>query len=677
MYTIEVPLSFSLPPSPSSPPLPRPKPVYERMCMCQLFVRNTRTDQTSSPHYLLCSYRRCEKEALNSNVPDDNSLFWTQLDAESAHVLRAQAGHDIRKLPSYLQNTMDVVKLVNRQMYDDVEQSQRIVITGSAGSGKSAAMALWVYCKVQSHLFEEFDSKKAIQKLAAATKVIAAHKGFTKSGKGFMTGLLTRQDASQNLDQSITSTDVPIQVQECSSHHLSFRWYKSPSGKRVVVVHLHGRAHHRIPLGFDLTRALVMSLYVGFDRLVSDEQLMDDRLADTLNQRLLDFPPEQWVLYFVLDGLDRLGSQPIEAWLPRTRQQNVHWLVATSDGKQSAALQTSHYGFRETPVPEMSAEQRRELVEAVLSRNGTPHNADIIAALQRSPLASHPEFLSCAVDALRSCTKLGQCATMVDALVACEGIEAFYEVILRKWVSSLEGAQLFMSLLCLSETGLYEYELMHLLECPTKLGPHAFIAVRNALQEVIYSCCGVRKVFNTKMSATFKKKILDKESRQQALRKMECYFGTLPSCKRKLDEYAFVLEKLNDWNAMYHYVTDINTFHQMYSDPVRKLQFLSYMQALKRTPEAVRHSLRQNFEKHFLLSKRWFSSECYYYELNPQIYKSQRHLFNFQDIVYTVSSFFELHGKHEDCIRDLESSLKAMFGISDLYQIPKCRQKFH
>jgi len=48
---------------------------------------------------------------------------------------------------------------------------------------------------------------------------------------------------------------------------------------------------------------------------------------------------------------------------------------------------------------------------------------------------------------------------------------------------------------------------------------------------------------------------------------------------------------------------------------------------------------------------------------------SQKALFSYQYIAYTVSSFFELHGKHEECIHDLESSLKAMFGIIDLYKI--------
>ena len=167
---------------------------------------------------------------------------------------------------------------------------------------------------------------------------------------------------------------------------------------------------------------------------------------------------------------------------------------------------------------------------------------------------------------------------------------------------------------------------------------------------------------------------MDKELRENALRRMEAYFGALPTCNRKLDEYAFVLEKLNAWDHMYTYVTDITIFHLMYSDPVRKLQFLSYMEALKKTPEAVQESLRKNFESHFRLSKRWFcNGDAYYYELNPMIYVSQKHLFSFQEIVYTVSSFFELHGKHEECIRDLESSLKAMFGISDLYQIPQCK----
>lgn len=36
-----------------------------------------------------------------------------------------------------------------------------------------------------------------------------------------------------------------------------------------------------------------------------------------------------------------------------------------------------------------------------------------------------------------------------------------------------------------------------------------------------------------------------------------------------------------------------------------------------------------------------------------------------------MSSYFELYGQHLDCFRDLEASLKALYGVSDMFSIPK------
>eukprot|EP00961_Rhodomonas_salina_P180446 2435686-Rhodomonas_salina.1 len=116
-----------------------------------------------------------------------------------------------------------------------------------------------------------------------------------------------------------------------------------------------------------------------------------------------------------------------------------------------------------------------------------------------------------------------------------------------------------------------------------------------------------------------------------------------------------------------------------YSDPIRKQQFLHYIATLGKSSEEVQRTLRTKFEHHFNVSHRWFcdafSQLCggpvLYYELNPKIYRTDRDLLYFDDVVYYVSSFFELHGQHEESLRDLEASLKALYGTSDIFQIPR------
>jgi len=97
-----------------------------------------------------------------------------------------------------------------------------------------------------------------------------------------------------------------------------------------------------------------------------------------------------------------------------------------------------------------------------------------------------------------------------------------------------------------------------------KFSTHKLLSVRRMMHQVIYLSCGVQKNSNLKMFATFKKKLLDKEMHVSCLRRMEAYFGKLLTCNRKLDEYAFVLEKIDDWNAMYTYLTHFEILHKLY-----------------------------------------------------------------------------------------------------------------
>ena len=116
---------------------------------------------------------------------------------------------------------------------------------------------------------------------------------------------------------------------------------------------------------------------------------------------------------------------------------------------------------------------------------------------------------------------------------------------------------------------------------------------------------------------------------------------------------------------------------------MRKQRFLLYIGMLGKSPEEVQLTLRTKFEDFFGISRRWFcdsfSQLCggpiMYYELNPQIHTSDEDLLYFDDAVYYVSSFFELHGQHEDCLHDLEASLKALYRTTDIFQIPRLHTK--
>ena len=68
------------------------------------------------------------------------------------------------------------------------------------------------------------------------------------------------------------------------------------------------------------------------------------------------------------------------------------------------------------------------------------------------------------------------------------------------------------------------------------------------------------------MARLFRSKVMAEDDRSSHLNTMKSYFGGMPTCNRKIAEYPFILEKLNDWDGVYSYITDIPIFRIMYKD---------------------------------------------------------------------------------------------------------------
>ena len=61
-------------------------------------------------------------------------------------------------------------------------------------------------------------------------------------------------------------------------------------------------------------------------------------------------------------------------------------------------------------------------------------------------------------------------------------------------VNKVEG--MTFALLALAETGLYEHELMELLEVPAKLSCACWQDLLRTFEEATFVCCGIRAFFN-------------------------------------------------------------------------------------------------------------------------------------------------------------------------------------
>ena len=83
------------------------------------------------------------------------------------------------------------------------------------------------------------------------------------------------------------SSPMPMQSGQAGSpEHISFRKYTNSEGKNIAVLHLHCGIHHRIRNGFDVLRSLVITLYQAFDLETTDDQVLNERLKESLNHAI-------------------------------------------------------------------------------------------------------------------------------------------------------------------------------------------------------------------------------------------------------------------------------------------------------------------------------------------------------------------------------------------------------
>eukprot|EP00960_Hanusia_phi_P071032 767451-Hanusia_phi.AAC.2 len=586
--------------------------------------RCMRIHQYFDPRSLLPVMQRDIIEIVEADFgdhPQESEAFWKDLRAVSSqhlHKLASQRDVHVRKLTE-LQAELD--KWLG---HEDV--GNKVVVYGAKGSGKSCVLSYWL------------DKQMARFDKAATTNMEKNHyfQYFTHEGE---------------------ETVVSIMAISCG-------------------------LHHQLRRGYDVLRMITLNLRQRFEFKFEDENLKDEYITKALKDVLDSFPPH-YNLIFALDGLDHLIS-PVNSvsWMPNTENHNVKWVVSTSDPNMTKLLCSSERKFLCIELEEFDEEQRRGMMESFTERYYIKMDQEVTESLLQLETFAVPENVQIFLDVLKLADDADGRKLLLDELLTMQTLPQYTSSLLGLYRQRQPKIDHFFHFLCLSETGLFENELCALMNVPLDMSCLSWLEMLDLVREVCYTYDGVWKMFDQSFARIYMQTAMSPSSRNEHLKLMETFFESMPTCNRKMDEFPFVLEKLGNQQGLEKLIIDIPFFLRMYSDPMRRLQYLRYVKDLGKTKDDLLLKLRDHFEDHFSISNRWFSNASLHstttvlhHELNPVIYQSEEQLMYFVDVIFHLSSLFEMYGRHEECIRDLEAGLKCLYGTADIFQIPSIHKQ--
>ncbi len=255
--------------------------------------------------------------------------------------------------------------------------------------------------------------------------------------------------------------------------------------------------HLRVRKPMHVLRVMLQTLTHFLQATCEDDDLLDERISGAVAAVLAQCALQERHVFIVLDGLDALGTATnVEDWLPPTKAANLHWIVTTSHAPHVKSLTS----LRNFDVLSISAdswdEQYREgLLQSAIKRHKPAVYREHLEKLKEAPLRG-PEYLNSCMDIMRTCTQDGQANPLAEWCTSFQTINAFHVSILHKWCAEVRGAQDLLAVLALAETGMYEHELMQLLEVPTRLPCICWQDLLRTLEEATFVCCGIRTFFN-------------------------------------------------------------------------------------------------------------------------------------------------------------------------------------
>ena len=170
-------------------------------------------------------------------------------------------------------------------------------------------------------------------------------------------------------------------------------------------------------------------------------------------------------LLIIIDGIDFFDDDTAADWLPSSilSLKGIHWLLSSSKERQFKGL-IERKGFQRIDVDELVEDQQEGLLLSIIKRHKPEVFREHLEAIKAAELGRRPDFLMSAMDLMRMSRDAEQSHAIARWASEFHDMGHMYVEILKKWCTDVKGLRDMLCYLSLSETGLYEHELMQLLQ---------------------------------------------------------------------------------------------------------------------------------------------------------------------------------------------------------------------
>ena len=407
------------------------------------------------------------------------------------------------------------------------------------------------------------------------------HEAFAEERSRFHVG---REDQARQLTEYVQGSDrrpvVIIGESGCGKSAFLASWYRNYAKENpddFVLAFFVGASpdstnHSR------LLRNMCLELKHRF-ALKEEIPEEDRKLPDTLAALLTTASKEKRCIVVAIDALDQLLSLQAAhglGWLVDYMPEKTRLVVSTLEGDCLDALRRR--GVEEIAILPLSEAEQRQIVEALLKNWRRKLDERQTASLLAHPGVTNPLYLRVALEELRLFGRFEQLTQRIRDLA--EDIHGLFDQVLVRLEEdhSRELVSGAFSLFGCSRHGLSESELLQLLRREDDKQFPRVLWMRLARNAKMYLVQrgNLISFFHRQLTEVVAARYPE---HRKIHTKLAAYFEEAP-LERKLDEYPYHLQHVEEWEALAKALSDSELFAYAW-DRKREYEWISYWLALK------------------------------------------------------------------------------------------------
>lgn len=284
----------------------------------------------------------------------------------------------------------------------------------------------------------------------------------------------------------------------------------------------------------------------------------------------------QGLVILILDGLNQLEETPTtQRWLPNFIPAHIRLFLSTLPSTTDVIAPSNNIGYQNRKgwqtltLPLLSDTERESLIINYLHQYAKILPCTEMQRILAAPQTANPLYLRIILEELRIFGHFHKLGQHLDHYLRASTIPELYQKVLARLEEdyqlpdypNLVGNAL--SLLWASRRGVYESELLTMLEVPQAIWSPLYLALQNAL----VSRAGLLNFFHNYLREAVQAQYLSNEDKKRAMhRQLADNFAQQPLNSRIADELLYQLEQAGESERLQACISEIPMFLQLMMD---------------------------------------------------------------------------------------------------------------